>query len=259
MSKCIGSFLGFDLFVSTDRESLRMRAIREDGAALRVEVPTRLRADAHLGVKVDPTEGDVLLTVGLGATLYVGVETRATHRLARRLCPDHKERAVEAYATPDEGSGWYVHWNVWTPTHEWSATTPRWRNGGFFLYDALLGSTTYTTREVERVAVVIPMPEGSYAGTATVEHCTWTRPRWPFGPWQQGRYVEIDVPSGVPHPGKGENSWDCDDDATFVMSTRSRTVGEAIGAFVGSVMERRAKYGGLDWRPAPKPQVESVA
>jgi hypothetical protein len=257
MSKCIGSFLGFDLFVSTDRDSLRFRAIREDGAALRVELPLRLRADAHLGVKVDPGEGDVLVTVGLGATLYVGVETRTTHRLARRLCPDHKARAVEAYITPadDTMHDWHAHWNVWTPIHEWSHTTPAWRNGGFFLPDVLFGAAKYTKREVDRVAVVIPMPEGVYPAEAVIEDATWTRPRWPFGPWHRARSITLDCPQGVPHPGKGENAWDCDDDATFAMSTRARTVGEAIGDFVGSVMERRAKYSGLDWRPSPRTEV----
>lgn len=255
MSKSFGTWFGFDVFVARDRGSLRLRASREDGTtALRVELPLRVRPDAHLGVKVDPCEGEVLVTAGLGATLYVGVESRGVRRLAAWLCPDHKAHAVEAYVTPDDGGldGLHAHWNVWTPVHEWDSRTPKWRNGGVFLWSAVFGDTTCATVTGDVVSVEIPMPEGVYRGTATVETRTWTRPRWPFGAWHTGRSITVDCPGGVPHPGKGENSWDCDEDATFASSTRARTVGEAVGQFVGHVLERRQRYGGAGWRPAPK-------
>jgi hypothetical protein len=53
----------------------------------------------------------------------------------------------------------------------------------------------------------------------------------------------------IPHPGKGENSYDCEDDATYSLTTEARNEAEAIGAMVATVMRSRQKYGGLNWQP----------
>ena len=53
----------------------------------------------------------------------------------------------------------------------------------------------------------------------------------------------------IPVPGKGENSWDCGEDATFSLSCPSTTISEAIGEMVKSCMRTRERYAGLDFKP----------
>lgn len=53
----------------------------------------------------------------------------------------------------------------------------------------------------------------------------------------------------VPVPGKGENDWDCGDDAIHGSTFAATTIPEAIGKMVGSAMRTRERYASLDWRP----------
>lgn len=141
-------------------------------------------------------------------------------------------------------------WSLWHPTMEWSAGTPKWRNGHFDPADFLLGRHTYSSEELSTENVEVPMPERTYAGTVTLTRDTWKRPRWPFGRSIYRANIEVD--GGVPHPGKGENSWDCGEDATYSMTCPARTAEDAVGALVKSVLSSRRQYGGRNWRPAER-------
>lgn len=90
-----------------------------------------------------------------------------------------------------------------------------------------------TRREVASVAYTVPvaivMPEGAYAATARLEQSRWRKYLGPYRLTRRSRRrlriplwlqrprwrVSIDVPAGLPVPGKGENSWDCGPDATY--------------------------------------------
>lgn len=137
------------------------------------------------------------------------------------------------------GGIWWTFWRDW---RGWSSDVPRWREGNFNVVDFLLGRRKCTTRDLEMREIVVPMPERSYPATAKLVEYTWRRPRW-FA--KRVNRVQIDVPEGLPHAGKGENSWDCGDDATFGITTGPcRSIPEGIGILVGSVLERRVRYGG---------------
>lgn len=138
-------------------------------------------------------------------------------------------------------------WNVWTPVHSWSSRTPKWRDGNFDPTDFLLGRPQYSTRELSTHRAEIPMPEGVYPATVVLSEATWKRARWPW-PKRLLR-AEITPDQGVPHPGKGENSYDIDEDATYSMTTQASSVSEAVGKFVASVLRDRERHGGANWRP----------
>jgi hypothetical protein len=53
----------------------------------------------------------------------------------------------------------------------------------------------------------------------------------------------------VPFPGKGENSWDCGEDATHGYYGPAASIEDAVGNLVTSTLKRRRKYGGRDWKP----------
>jgi hypothetical protein len=63
------------------------------------------------------------------------------------------------------------------------------------------------------------------------------------------RSALVESETGVPVPGKGENSWDCGEDALYSLSTTAATIDEAIEKFKASVMKTRERYGGKDWMP----------
>lgn len=104
----------------------------------------------------------------------------------------------------------------------------------------LLGKVKYTSVSLEERDTVVPMPEGSYACHVKFTRDTWKRRFWP------GRTVTrvtIALPKGIPHQGKGENSWDCGDDATYGMTCPARNIEEGIGRLVGSCLHDRKRYG----------------
>lgn len=166
---------------------------------------------------------------------------------------DYSDREINVYWF--EGALW---WRFWTdPMGGWSSSWPWWRRklqqGSFHPVDFLLGSTKLTEREISRQDVLIPMPERSYQATVIIEERTWRRPRWPF-PWH--RHLGADVKmyqDPIPHPGKGENSWDCGEDAAYSFPIPrqrfSDAVSYAIGHVVAGQLDTRARRGGRDWRP----------
>lgn len=140
-----------------------------------------------------------------------------------------------------------VWWYLWHDPDSWSSGTPRWRCGSFHFDDFLLGSRVYSERTLSEHATRIAMPEGEYDATVRLLESTWKRPRW-FAK----RLVrsEVSVPNGIPFPGKGENSWDCGEDALFSQTSTATTVEKAIANVVESVLRSRRRNGGsVNWRP----------
>jgi len=114
------------------------------------------------------------------------------------------------------------------------------------LSDKLKGRYKVSKEIVKEIDILIPMPEKAYQAHAVLADWTWKYPRW-FP--KTVRRCEIEIPEGLPHAGKGENSWDCGDDATYSMTTgRVRNIPEAVGKLVGSVLNDRVRHGGWeDW------------
>lgn len=147
-----------------------------------------------------------------------------------------------------------IWWAFWTDPMSWSSTTPKYRYGNFNFVDFALGRSKCDHRTLEERDVLVPMPEGAYPARAKLEEWTWRRPRW-FA--KTIKRCSIDIPNGIPFPGKGENSWDCGDDATYGITTgECRTIAEGVGKLVGSVLNSRVRYGGWgswSWHKAPPP------
>lgn len=140
---------------------------------------------------------------------------------------------------------WALWWSIWRdPMGGWSREVPRWREGSFHPRDVFLGKSRCTTTVLEERNVDIPMPEGSYPARAQLVEYAWKRRRW-FA--HRIKRVQIEIEKGIPHAGKGENSWDCGDNATFGITTGAcNNIPEGVGILVGSVLRSRVRYGG--WR-----------
>lgn len=233
MSECMFEREGV---VSVFRGENRVSVILGGGEVdVRVEWDLRSRT---LRAAAQADDEGVLLSVGLPpVALYVGVEGSAMYRLMRQHGRGLMDRAVEAYVAFDCESidGPFAHWNLGTSTKGWSRETPRWRNGGFFLWSALFGATKHTKRVVETRPVTFHMPEGDVEAVAELFESTWTMPRWP-GVWHRMHRVEVDVPKGL-DDGHRKGP-------TFGVTQPARSIGEAVGKMLGDVLRNRGACGG---------------
>jgi hypothetical protein len=141
---------------------------------------------------------------------------------------------------------WTLWWDLWVDPGGWTNKRPRWRDGNFCLPDFVLGKAKYMSVEIENRPIVVPMPEGVYRGVCRLTEDTWKRPRWRA---LRMRRCDIKMQDPIPKPGKGENSWDCGQDATHGLTAPANNYAEAISAIVGCVMRDREKYGGPDYVP----------
>lgn len=175
------------------------------------------------------------------ASAYWGIGSPALDRwLWKRGTKRPRDIHVVSVSVHDKA----VWWEFWHPRHEWKSSTPRWRCGNWHPIDSILGKQKHSKEVIEGpVAVEIPMPEGGYPATVAIELCRWKRPRWPW-PSVELKRADVDIPGGIGVPGKGENSWDCGDDAIYRSSFPANSVEAAIGSVVGDVLRTRKRYGG---------------
>ena len=156
---------------------------------------------------------------------------------------------------------WGIWINVWANDSETDYTVPWWKRRKFVWHpvDTFLGSTSHSRKALSsRVAVEVPMPERSYKGHVEIFESTWKRKRWPW-PKKVVR-AEIDMNDDpIPCPGKGENAWDCGEDATYSLTCQETTITAAVAAIQKTVMRTRERHGsGMSWRPEPKKEAASV-
>lgn len=131
--------------------------------------------------------------------------------------------------------------SCWPPEHgkEWSVN----------LTNMLLGRRQYHEGAVTLAGEYsLDMPEGRYRCKVQLREDSWSRPRWRTLRIKRA-IVDVLTEGGVPVPGKGENSWDCDDDATFGMTCPAATVDEALSRLRESVLRTRARRAGPVWKP----------
>lgn len=147
--------------------------------------------------------------------------------------PDRREFSLSIH-------DWTLRLTPWGRWGEWRARDPWWIRGiSLNLPDVALGRSKYSERVIaESIPCSVPMPEGTYAATAKVTQQEWKRPLWfrrsTVSAW-------LDIPKGIPHAGKGENSWDCGDDGLFGIGGNS--VEHAIQRAQETVISSRQKYG----------------
>lgn len=196
----------------------------------------------QLALTVGGVEDQLRLSISLWfVALYFSIENCAW---IARWKPASSYQGKETSFTIHDWSLW---WSIWHDEYVWHSKTPRWRIGSFNITDFFLGRAKYTKIDGESTPVMIPMPEGEYPAIVTFYQQTWKRPRWPVAKRRDG--AKVNAGQGVPIPGKGENSWDCGEDAIFSSGSSTTTMEGAIQDFIASVMHTRERYGGKNWQP----------
>ena len=159
----------------------------------------------------------------------------------------------------------FINVNVWSDDDNqggfhWS-TFPKAR-----LAEALLGKPICETKTLEDYPAPATgqkarLPEGSYDVSAKIieQTNTWSRVRalGLDGVIRRSvKYISLECSEGLPIPGKGENSWDCDDDAIYSTTYRfddcDDCIYNAIGKLEMDVMRERRRYASLAWVPEKK-------
>lgn len=136
-------------------------------------------------------------------------------------------------------SDWTIRFTPWGRWGEWHARDPWWiRGASFDACQFVLGRRVYDAEELALVPCEVPMPEGTYPAVAKVQRVTRGFARW-FK--RVGTEVTLSIPKGIPFAGKGENSWDCDDDGLFGIGGDS--IDDAIRSAQDAVKSRRQRYG----------------
>lgn len=136
-----------------------------------------------------------------------------------------------------------VWFSIWENPMEWSTHQPWWWSFNFNLANFFLGKSKYSDRPITSTRQFVKLPEGSYPVTVNIFESTWKRPRWPW-PTKMTR-ANIDCGKlGIPtHAGKGENSWDMDDDYVYSFTCPEATAEKAVERLQDSILKDRDKYG----------------
>lgn len=147
-----------------------------------------------------------------------------------------------------------------------------WENGTYFRFpwfkatDFIFGKQVHLVqrpRDCDIHKGFIEMPEGKYPALFSFETRIWFRPRSPF---RKIRYdTDVDIPIGIPESGKGENSWDCGENALYGtgISGKTKAEGHNIDRAAAHVREcslrNRAKRGDpACWPMTPEERVKKI-
>jgi len=194
---------------------------------------------------------DCALSISV-AFLFFSLHAHLDHYQLENWIQDKTKRKDETYGSGREigfhTHEWALWWFLWSDPM-CSASKDPWyvRTHKFEPREILFGDIKCSYELIAQERIKIAMPESVYEGTCKIELVTRKRPRSPFK--DQFYRADMDIPKGIPHPGKGENSWDCGEDATFGLSCQASSVEEATAKLIESVLKSRRRYGGKDWVP----------
>lgn len=130
----------------------------------------------------------------------------------------------------------------------WNADTfsenrmkPWWKHIVIPVLRLLLGKTKYREVDLGNFNREVVLPEGTYPVKVRMYKSFWRFARVPF---EHAKVVRADVEfeSKQPAiPGKGENSWDLNDDAVWGMTLHAKTPTEAVEEATASILRTRKK------------------
>lgn len=136
--------------------------------------------------------------------------------------------------------------DLWRNDDNWRSNDWRTRPIVIRPVDILFGRMKHSDQKLSDHEATVSLPDGQYPVKIEMTLVKLKRPRWPFATHFKRARIELLKP--IPIPGKGENSWDIDDDAIMSMTCNVETVEQAIAKVVESALRDRRRYGGsLEW------------
>lgn len=193
-------------------------------------------------------EQDFQVMLGLGlATLWITPEDWTTW--------EHHLPHYNSHATGIMYYSGAITVDIWAPENDFSGTG---RKRNYYirpldrLKDKILGKRKYSTEVISEYKETLSFLEGEniveYPVVISMEIATWKRPRW----WPMKLY-RPEIKMQIPVPGKGENSWDIDEDCIYDSTLAGRktpyTIEEVLKQETEYIMKERLRHGGLNWKP----------
>lgn len=169
-------------------------------------------------------------------TLFIAIET---------MWFPYRSNSREIGVSIHDGSLWLY---VWRDPHSWSKTDPWWMNTySFYPAEFFLGRRKHSKKTINQYRVKIDLPERSYPANVHIYESVWKRPRSPRVIRRITADIEMETP--IPIPGKGENSWDLDDDAIFELAINYQPDTDIIEYVRNYVFDIRERYAHVHWMP----------
>lgn len=153
--------------------------------------------------------------------------------------PDERECSLSIHS----GCLW---WSFYRNPNEWNWDDPRWMRGSFDPAKFFLGDVKHWREDEAPVDGVIQLPEGEYQFKGSTYIGVWKRPRWLA---TRDRIYHVDFDPPLPIPGKGTESYNCDDDGTYGCSGPAESLEAFLQQQVKQTLEHRERYGGKKWTP----------
>lgn len=222
------------------------------------------RSSPSIRFRAEPDERGVTFSIAFGFAIYISFggfiprswyPTMSFTKGGDRY-PEERELSISFHG----GSLW---WEFWV-SEEWSShfKNKTWRKGCWHIVDRIKGKHTCDRKLVDSRNFVLPFLEGNYSVRIDQYDRTDSWPRWftskmttweaHAGYYDGGKWIE----KPIPVEGKGESSWDQDENATYSSSfsgshvrPRIRTHYQALLYFWKSMMESRERYGSAQWIP----------
>lgn len=221
-------------YQGTDRGDLHLNA--------EWSVGTKYRFGFGGDIKIGTNASEQDIAIGLhalGVNLYLSTEQLIPRRW---LSPHRDESRVTGFRLAKD----HGEFQVWHPRDSHRRDTP-WYRYSYVNWDRMLfGNPTVDTEVIEQGTTVVPMPERIYDATYEIHRSTrrWTKRLGRLRPADVNYRTDIRPLDPVPVPGKGENSWDCDDDALYSILFGGRSVEKAVASLVESALSTRRRHGG---------------
>lgn len=202
-------------------------------------------------LEVDPTESQYCIHLGF----ILGIWITMSHIMPKRWYPegyDIKQTGISIH-------GWCLWWIVWMDPNAWNSTDQWYRRGNFNFERLIRGKHEVEWADMGKRNIILPFLEGNYSVWVERKLRTDRWKRWftctslcwevKCGYFKGTEFITVPVP----HPGKGESSYDQDEDGTWSMSfpdrKEIRTHYEAALYFWHDKMVTREKRGSASWRP----------
>jgi hypothetical protein len=193
----------------------------------------------HADIEIGGDENDIKISVGIPFlfAFWFGVEGLLPYKwLPRDWGRTTGIKLYEEYL-------WIDIWrddSGWTEQKKWQHISINWKR-------ILFGRDRLTKTDLATEYLEVVLPEGRYKAKVNITQFKWTFKRFKKPLVIIRSDVQPEIP--IPIPGKGENSWDIDDDAIYSFSTAISNPHYAAEALAKDVMETRRKRAGYDWMP----------
>jgi len=224
------------------------------------------KSTPHIIFEIEPEERKVMFSIAFGFAIYISINgfiprswfPTMSYTKGGTRYPEERSLSIKIHG----GAFW---WNFWV-SEQWSSycANKTWRMGSFHYMDKIKGKHDYQRKETDRRQFILPFLEGIY----NVEVINWARTD-KYAHWPTSRMTTWEVRAGyydeetgewkdkpIPVEGKGENSYDCDEDATWSISFPGPPYKKDVNTpylaalyFWHSMMRSREQRGSERWLP----------